>query len=195
MKRFNDGDSFWRTRVVSGLALLGFMVYQVVTGLAQAQTPTTRPTPCDPATAWNSLCLTWTHDGTDSLGMTFSPLFRVEQKAGTAASSAPWVEIAKDLAVKQYQVKGLAPGTYLFRVYAKHPVCPTGLTCTESAPGVGPEKAVTGTAQPSQPILIIAATLKPDGTWRSRIVYTVRPRDGEVVFTAPESARRMFAAK
>ena len=184
----SDGYRFWRTRVVSGLALLGFMVYQVVTGIAQAQT---RSTPCDPATAWNSLCLSWTHDGTDSLGMTVAPLFRLEQKAGTGA----WVEIAKDLTVKQYQVKGLAPGTYLFRVFAKHPVCPTGITCTESAPGLSTEKAVTGTAQPSTPILIIAATLKPDGTWSSRIVYTVKPRDGEVVFTAPESARRMFAAK
>lgn len=43
--RVGDGDSFWRTRVTIGLSLMGFMVWQIVSGVAQAQTVTLNVNP------------------------------------------------------------------------------------------------------------------------------------------------------
>ncbi len=180
------------TRTLTTLTTLILLSLAGIAGIAQAQTIPTRSTPCDAATPWNAWCLQWTHEGKDTLGMTITPVFRVEQRVGTTGA---WTQVASGLTAKMYYAKDLAAGTYYFRVFASHQTCPTGITCGESAPGVSGATGVSAPSIPVAPVIVVALTVNPDGSKTSRIVYTVTPRVGEVVFVAPESLRKLFAAK
>lgn len=157
-----------------------------ISGFAQAQT---RVTACDPATPNNALCVTGTHDGKAVDGSTVVGVtFRVEQKFGSGA----FATAATALPTLQYYARNLAPGTYTFRVFAN---CSLP-QCTESLASNALSKDATAIpVQPNAPVIIIAATIRAGQPPVYRIVYTVRPRDGEIVFLAPESMRSVFAAR
>lgn len=172
--------------LVVALAILGTLGFACIEK-ANAQTAATRVTPCSATTQNNEICLAWTHDGKTVAGDAISgTTFRVEQKFGTGA----YVAIATSLANKQLKVSNLAPGPYTFRVFAN---C-SAAECIESvASNEAAKSATANPVQPSAPVLIIAATIRADGPPTYRIVYTVRPREGEIVFVAPDSMRPVFA--
>lgn len=135
-----DGDSFWRTRVGFGTLLLAFMVYQIIAGIALAQTPTTRVTACDPATPNNALCLDITAPSTNEDGTTtVMPItYRVQQKG----PGATVFSTVGTFDTQQVYLKNLAPGTYTFRIFA----ISRGLESRASA-----EQSGAATAVPSPP--------------------------------------------
>lgn len=146
----------------------------------------TRVTACDPATPNNAICITGTAISTGTNGEALTGVtYSFEQKAG----SGSYAPVATALASLQYYAKNLVPGAYTWRAYVN---C-TNPGCVVSAPS----NAVSGTAtptpiQPNTPVLIIAATIRADGPPIYRIVYTVTPRAGEIVFVAPASMRPYF---
>lgn len=81
----------------------------------------------------------------------------------------------------------LAPGTYTYRVTA------TVLDQT-SAPSNSTDK-LSANPTPNAPVIIVAVTINAQGVASYRLIYTVKPKDGEVVFLAPESMRKLFASK
>jgi hypothetical protein len=164
--------------------LLALTVWVLCAAGALAQTSGTRVTACNAATPNNALCISWTHDGKDTNGNTIAVTFRVEQQNGST-----WSAIANNLTAKQFYVTGLAPGSYTFRVFA---VCSvTG--CVDSQPGVGSGTATAPPVQPSQPVIIIAATIRANGPPIYRIIQSVNLRPSEVVMVAPASMRPLFS--
>lgn len=150
-------------------------------GVSQAQT---RVTDCDPATPSNALCIT--HGAvitrTDGLPTVFPITYRVEQKLGAGAFT-----VVETTAALKHYVKNLAPGDYVFRVFA-----------IENAVASDPSNSAGKTivqAPPAAPVIVIAATIRAGQPPVYRLIYTVRPRDGEIVFVAPESMRPVFAAR
>lgn len=172
-------------RLVGTFALL--ILGLCVAGIASAQSAT-RVTPCSATTPNNAICLTWTHDGKTVDGVAISGVtFRVAQKAGTGSFS----NIANALTTPQLYVQNLAVGSYTFQVFASCPTC--------TAEGAG-SNAATGSATqvpvvPSAPVLIIAATIKANGPPTFRVVYTVTPKPGEIVFVAPASLKPYIASR
>lgn len=148
-----------------------------------AQTAT-RVTNCDPATPTNALCIE--HGAvttrTDGLPTVFPVTYRLEQKIGAGAFTA----VETTGALKHY-VKNLAPADYTFRVFAIE-------QSVESAPSNSLGKTVVQ-APPGAPVIVIAATIRANAPPTYRIVFTLTPKAGEVVFLAPESMRKLFAAK
>lgn len=160
----------------------------VLTGIAHAQAAT-RVTACDALTPTNALCITATAPTTytDGTPITQSLSYRLEQKLGSGAFTA----VGGSQGSPQFYVKNLAPGSYTFRMFA---TCATN--CSESAAS----NAANGTAvapiqTPNAPVIIIAATIRAGAPPLYRIVYTVKPRDGELVFVAPEVMRAVFASR
>lgn len=148
---------------------------------AQAQT---RDTPCSPDTAYNAVCLSWTAPTTRTDGTTYPTgtvfNYRVEKQNG-----ATWTTISTATATTLL-VPNLANGTHTFRVYA---ISPAGATSSASNTA---SRAIE--AAPNAPVLIIAALIREGQPPVYRIVQRVRLKDGEVVFVAPESMRRLFAS-
>lgn len=144
----------------------------------------TRVTPCDPATPNNALCVTGTAPSTMSDGTpTIQPLtYRIQQKTG---SSGTYSNVATNLTTLQYYAQNLAPGTYFFRAFANCATC----TAEGAASNEVSKAATANPVVPGSPILIIAATIRANGPPVLRIIYTVTPRQGEVVFVAPASLR------
>lgn len=161
-------------------ALLGALAFA---GHAEAQTAT-RVTDCDAATPTNAVCIV--HGAittrTDGLPTVFPVTYRVEQKIG----SGTFTTVETTATLKHY-VKNLAPGEYTFRVFAIEN------TLVSDASNTAAKSIVQ--APPGAPVIVIAATIRADGPPTYRIVYTVTPRDGEIVFTAPASMRSVFAAR
>lgn len=160
----------------------------LICGIAQAQT---RNTNCDAATPNNAICLDGTAPTTnvDGTPITLPLRYRWEQRLGTTAA---WATVASDLLIPKYYATGLPPGTYYFRLFAN---C-VGTGCIESAASnVTSRSATANPIQPNAPIIIIAATIREGQAPVYRIVYTARPRDGEIVFAVPESMRSVFAAR
>ncbi len=172
------------SRVVYALLLVSLLG-----SFVQAQTAGTRVTPCNAATPNNAFCVTGTHDGKDTNGNAITGVtFRVQQKTG----SGSYTTVATALTSLQYYATNLTPGTtYTWRVYASCAACTSESNASNEAGGTATAPPVVPTA----PIIIVAATIRADGPPSYRIVYTVRPRDGEVVFVAPESMRPVFAAR
>lgn len=149
----------------------------------------TRVTACSANTPNNAICLTWTHDGKTVDGAAISGVtFRVDQKLG----SGTYATVASSIANSQYFAQNLAVGTYTFRVFAS---CSAAACIDSPASNEASKGASANPVQPTAPVLIIAATIRADGPPSYRIVYTVKPRDGEFVFIAPESMRKLFASK
>lgn len=173
-------------KLISALLLVSLLGSFVPDAHAQAAT---RVTPCSATTPNNALCLAWTHDGKTMDGTTVSGVtFRMEQKFGTGA----YATVASAIAGSQYFAQNLAVGTYTFRVFANCTAAP----CIESSPSNETSKGATANPiQPTAPVLIIAATIRADGPPTFRIVYTVTPRAGEVIFVAPASLRPYVAAR
>lgn len=171
-------------------ALLLLAVLLVIGSPAFAQTAT-RVTNCSATTPNNAICLEWTHDGKAADGTASPPVtFRVEQKAGTGA----YTTAATNLTTLKYFAQNLSPGDYLFRIFANCTSVPNVVTCSEgAASNVAGRNVAVPVVTPSAPVLIIAATIRADGPPTYRVVYTVRPREGEIVFVAPESMRPVFA--
>lgn len=162
-------------------SIVGAMVLFGVTHPALAQTSATRVTDCDPATPTNAICVTHGVVNTriDGLPTVFPVTYRVEQKVGAGA----FVAVVTEAATKHY-IKNLAPGDYVFRVIALENLVASDPSSTAS-------KSIIQ-APPSAPVIVIAATIRSDGPPIYRIVYTIRPREGELVFLAPESMRSLF---
>jgi hypothetical protein len=180
-------------RLVGAFALTIAML--CIAGVAQAQT---RVTACSATTANNELCISiaaatiGTNDGKPGVTLTQPPVFRIEQKFGSGA----YVQIATGVLAADYLVKNLAPGDYVFRVYQNCVSVPNVVNCTESAPTTSSSKSIAvPTVTPNAPVIIIAATIRAGQPPTYRIVYTVRPREGEIVFVAPESMRQAFASR
>lgn len=153
----------------------------LISGAVQAQTPITRVTPCNAATPNDAICLAWTTG--NNTGVTSPITYRVEQKSGSGA----YATVAPALSVLQYYATGLAPGPYTFRVFAN------SAGYVESNPSNESTKDATKpSSQLNPPVLIIAATIRAGQPPVYRVVYTVKPRDGELVFVAPESMRSAF---
>lgn len=150
-----DGDSFWRMRVVFGLALVGFMLFQIVAGVAHAQT-STRVTPCDAATPNNALCVSGTAPTTNTDGTPVVPplTYRVEQKSGTGA----YATVATALATPQYYAKGLTPGTHTFRMFVNCTTCTSESAASNEASGT----ASANPRIPNPPIITIAVVISSD---------------------------------
>jgi hypothetical protein len=157
-----------------------------ITGIVNAQS-TTRVTNCNAATPTNALCLEWTAPATMTDGTpTVLPLnYRVQQRVGTTGT---FTTIASNLTVLKLYVENLAPGEYFYRVFAN---C-TGCTAESAASNTASRSATTPPVVPGAPVLIIAATIRAGQPPTYRVVYTVRPRTGELVFVAPEAMRSAF---
>jgi hypothetical protein len=158
-------------------------------GIASAQTATTRETPCSPTTPNNAICITGQPPATNTDGTpTVLPLtYRFEQRLGT---SGPYTTVATGVPELKYYAQNLSPGTYFFRVFVNCSLC----TAESVASNVASKTATPPPVVPNPAVLIIAATIRADGAPTYRIVSTVRPRPGEIVFTAPESLRAVLAA-
>ena len=150
-------------------------------GIANAQA---RVTPCSPTTATNEVCIHWNAVTTrvDGLPTAFPVTYRVEQQTGTGAFTA-----ISTAAATQLYVKNLAPGDYAFRVFAIEN------SRTSAASNSGSKSVVQ--AAPEAPVIIIAATIRAGQQPTFRVVYTVTPRPGEIVFVAPASLRPYVVAR
>lgn len=173
-------------RILIALALICFA------GAASAQT---RVTPCDPVTPNNAICVTITPAtlNVDGTPLTQPPIWRVEQKTGAGA----YAVIATGIKTPQLYVKNLAPGDYTFRSYQSCVSIPNVINCIESGATDPSNTRNVGvpTQQPAIGVTIIAATIHANGPPTYRVVYTARPRDGEIVFAVPESMRTVFASR
>lgn len=181
-------NPFNRRNYVGAFALL--ILSLCIAGTAQAQAATTRVTACDQATPNNALCITGTAPSTMIDGTpTVLPLtYRIEQRTGSTGSYAT---VATGLTELKYYAQNLAPGTYFFRAYANCATC----TSESVASNAVSKSATANPVVPGAPVLIIAATISANGPPTFRIVYTVTPRPGEVVFVAPGSLRPYVAAR
>jgi predicted phage tail protein len=150
-------------------------------GIATAQT---RTTPCDAATPTNAVCIHWAAVTTriDGLPTIFPVTYRVEQQTGTGA----FATVSTGAATQAY-VKNLAPGEYTFRVFS---IENSKVSAASNAAG----RSITQAA-PEAPVIIIAATIRPGKEPTFRLIYTVTPRPGEVVFVAPASLRPYVVAR
>lgn len=181
-------------RLVGAFALLIFAM--CIAGTANAQTATTRVTPCSATTPNNAICVSWDASTVDTSGSTATPpaiRYRAEQRVGTAGL---WATVGTNLDVTRYFAQNLAPGDYYFRVYANCVSVPGVWSCAEGgASNVATRSVATPTMTPSTPVIVIAATIRADAPPIYRIISTVKPKSGEVVFLVPESMRSLFASK
>lgn len=157
------------------------VVLLCIAGFAQAQT---RVTDCDPATPTNAICIT--HGAvvtrTDGLPTVFPVTYRVEQKIG----SGLYTTVETTGLLKHY-VKNLAPGEYVFRVFA-----------IENAVVSDPSNTVPKSiiqAAPNAPIIVIAATINANGPPTYKVIQSYTLKANEVVFVVPASMRPLFAAR
>jgi hypothetical protein len=102
-------------------------------------------------------------------------------------SGATWVNDATNITATDWISPVLQPGTYLYRVTA------TVGTKTSLPSGSAPRAVEAPT--PEAPIIIVAVTIREGQAPSMRVVYTVRPRPGEVVFVAPASLRPYVVAR
>lgn len=108
--------------------------------------------------------------------------YTVQRQSGTT-----WVNDATNITANDWTSPALQPGTYLYRVTAT-----VGTkTSLPSATASRPVEAPT----PEAPIIIVAVTIREGQPPTMRVVYTVRPRPGEVVFVAPELLRKYVVAR
>jgi hypothetical protein len=165
--------------------LIGALVLFGVTHPALAQT-STRVTLCDAATPNNALCLSWEAPATNTDGSpTVLPLtYRVERQ--TATSTPTWIAV-ETVSVTRSYVKGLAPGTYSFRVFAIAGGMESAPSNTASKPVIAPT--------PNAPVIIIAATINANGPPTYRIIQSVTLKPNEVVFAAPAAMKPLFASR
>jgi hypothetical protein len=157
-----------------------------ITGIVNAQSAT-RVTDCSPTTPNNAICITGTAPTTNTDGTpVVQPLtYRFQQRAGTTGT---FTTVATGLTELKYYAQNLAPGEYFFRAFANCATC----TAESAASNVASRSATQPPVVPNAPVLIIAATIRANAPPTYRIVYTVRPREGELVFVAPEAMRSAF---
>lgn len=165
------------------ILISALLLVSLLGSLVHAQT-TTRATPCDPATPTNAICVTHAAvtTRTDGQPTTFPVTYRLEQKLGAGGFTT-----VETTATLNHYVKNLVPGDYTFRVFAIENLIVSDASNTAS-------KSIIQ-APPSAPVLIIAATIKAGQAPTFRVIYTVTPRNDEVVFVAPESMRPVFASR
>lgn len=126
----------------------------LLAGTAYGQT---RVTPCSATTPNNAICVVGTAPTvfTDNTPISLALSYRVEQRVST---SSTWTSSATGLTVPRAYIQNLAPGSYVFRMYAN---C-TG--CRESLPSN--EANGTATAlplpQPNAPVITIAVVISQD---------------------------------
>lgn len=172
-------------KLISALLLVSLLGSFVPDAHAQAAT---RVTPCSATTQNNELCITGTAVTTDTNGNAITGVtYRVTQKFGTGTAA----NVATGLTALQYYAKNLAPGSYTFQVFANCTACTAESAGSNAAAGSATPIPVV----PSTPVIIIAATIRADGPPTFRVVYTVTPRPGEVVFVAPASLRPYVASR
>lgn len=147
------------------LALFLILGLGFVGSLVHAQTPSTRPTACDPATPNNALCLqatapaVWLEGGAVDKPLSY----RIEQRVGTTGA---WTTVTTGLTDLKFYVRNLAPGTYFFRWYAN---CATN--CNEGpASNVASRDATPPITTPGAPVITIAVVIGLDHAPVYRIV-------------------------
>jgi hypothetical protein len=152
-----------------------------------------RNTNCDAATPNNAACIEWAIVATDTNGAALTGAkYRVERRLGTGGT---WGTVATDLTIGKYYAQNLAAGEHYFRVFASC-ASTAAYQCVESASSnVASRSASVPVVQPNAPVIIIAATIRPGQPPTYRIVYTARPREGEIVFAVPEAMRSVYAAR
>lgn len=148
----------------------------------------TRVTPCNTNTPNNALCISWQGVTTDTSGNAITGVnYRVERKLGSAA----YATVQASGTATQFYATNLAVGTHFLRVFANCSACTAESAASNEVSGSATPIPVI----PNSPVIIIAATIRANGPPTYRIVYTVKPKDGEVVFVAPESMRPVFASR
>lgn len=165
------------------LALVGLLALACASP-AHAQTAT-RVTPCDAATPTNAVCVSWSAITTDTTGapLTKAVTYRVEQRQGTAGflTAATGTDT-------RYYAKGLAAGTWTFRVFAN---CTPN--CAESAASNALSKdAADPVTTPATPIIVIAALIRAGQPPVYRIIQRATLAPNEIAFVAPASMRTAF---
>lgn len=148
-------------------------------GRVSAQTP-----PACLKIADNKAHVCWTAPETniDGSPTVLALTYDVELQSGTT-----WTKVATGISAKDYTSPALTPGTYTYRVIAF-------AGGKSSAPSSSASK-LTDNPTPNAPsVIIVAATIKAGHAPTYRIVYTVKPKDGEIVFVAPETLRTLFAS-
>lgn len=101
-------------------------------------------------------------------------------------SGATWVNDATVTAT-DWTSGVLAPGTYVYRVTAT-------VGTKTSLPSNTASRAVEAPT-PESPVIIIAVTIRKGEPPLMRVVYTVTPRKGELVFVAPAALRPYVVAR
>lgn len=172
--------------VLVALAILGSLAFACIEK-ANAQAAT-RVTPCSTVTPPNAICVTWQGVTTDTSGNAITGAnYRVERKLGSAA----FATVQASGTATQYYATNLAVGTHFFRVFANCSAC----TAESAASNETSAAATAIPVIPNSPVIIIAATIRDGQPPTYRIVYTVTPRAGEIVFVAPADMRSVFAAR
>lgn len=169
------------------ILISALLLVSLLGSFVQAQTAT-RVTPCNAATPNNALCVSWGAVATDLSGNPITGVtYRVERKLGSAA----YATVQASTTTTQHYATNLAVGTHFFRVFANCSACTAESAASNEASGAATVIPVI----PSSPVIIIAATIRANAPPTYRIVYTVTPRNGEIVFVAPDSMRPVFASR
>lgn len=129
------------------------------------------------------VCWTAPTTNTDSTPITLPLTYNVQLQSGST-----WNNVATGQSATDYTSGVLAAGTYVYRVLA----IAGGISSSPSDTG---SKTVVAPVPNAPTLVIIAATIRPDGSATYRVVYSATPRTGEVLFAVPSSMRSVFAAR